>query len=101
FEHVHDLNFVNANTVIPPAPRRQFKRRSLIIRLLVFLFLNFPKAIGRVIPDLVGTKENVPDSTYLILGYGIIVILVLIALGIVHWDSVVSIMKLIFGSSTK
>lgn len=74
--------------VTVPAPQP-----SLPMKIVRWVFIELPKAIGRIPLDLAGKGKDAADSTSVALGYGIIILVLLIWLGYVGFDSLITLLK--------
>lgn len=68
------------------------KKVTFFVLIPHFIFVTFPKAIGRFILDMFG-RDKATDITALILGYIVIVIVVLIIKGIINPDDALTMFK--------
>lgn len=69
------------------------EKPSLLMKIVRWVFIEFPKAIGRIPLDLVGKGKDAADTTTVSLGYGIIILVVLIWLGYVGFDPLLAFLK--------
>ncbi len=71
-----------------PAPQM-----SIPVKVLRWVFVDFPKIVGRIPLDVVGKGKDAADSTLVSLGYGIIILLLLVVFGYVGFDALITMAK--------
>jgi len=74
--------------VSAPAPQM-----STPVKILRWVFVEFPKIVGRIPLDIVGKGKDAADSTLVSLGYGIIILLLLVVFGYVGFDALITMAK--------
>jgi hypothetical protein len=63
--------------------------RSLPLKILHFIFVSIPRIIGRAVLDLFG-RDKAAESTFVLVGYSLIFVFVLLLWGIIDIDSLIN-----------
>jgi internalin A len=66
---------------------------SMPVKILRGVFVEFPKIVGRIPLDIVGKSKDAADSTMISLGYGIIILILLVVFGYVGLDALITMAK--------
>jgi hypothetical protein len=65
----------------------RIKTKSLVLKILMVIAVSIPRVMGRAVLDLFGHGKDSADTTYILLGYILIVISVLVFWGIIDINS--------------